>query len=112
MSTSVINFGSKAETTTFVSATQLTASRRKHLLRDEMKLVPFTVNVKAAEPATTEVGDSVVMVGTGLLGAATARFTELDVPPPGVVSVTVTGAVPAVATSPARMEMLSCVKLT
>lgn len=73
---------------------------------------PLTVSVKAAEPAAMVEGCSVVMLGTGLLGAVTVNVTALDVPPPGEAFVTVTAGVPAVATSLARMADVSCVALT
>jgi hypothetical protein len=63
------------------------------------KLVPFTVNVSAPELTTTPVGDSDVIVGTGFAGAVTLKFSEFDVPPPGVGFVTVTAGVPTLATS-------------
>ena len=45
-----------------------------------LKLVPFTVKVKAASPAVLLVGAMVVSVGTGLL---TVRLVALETPPPG-----------------------------
>ena len=50
------------------------------------KFVPFTVNVKAPEFTSFDVGDKVVIVGTGLL---TLKPTELEVPPPGAGLTTV-----------------------
>ena len=42
-----------------------------------MKLVPFTVSVCDAAPAVTELGDRLVMVGTGLgVGAAVVKVTS------------------------------------
>jgi 3D (Asp-Asp-Asp) domain-containing protein len=76
------------------------------------KLVPFTVSVNAAEPAVTPVGDKVVIVGTGLFAAVTLKLTEFDVPPPGVGFVTVTGGVPTVVTSAAKIEAVNCVAFT
>jgi hypothetical protein len=76
------------------------------------KLVPFTVNVNAPEPAITFVGASVVMVGTGFGAALTLKFTEFDVPPPGVGFVTVTAGVPILVTSVERIAAVSCVALT
>jgi hypothetical protein len=75
----------------------------------DRKFVPFTVNVNAPEPVVALVGDSVVIVGTGLF---TLKFTEFDVPPPGVGLATVTGGVPAVTRSVARMAAFNCVALT
>jgi hypothetical protein len=59
------------------------------------KLVPLIVRTCEAVPEAAEVGESVVIVGTGLL---TLRLTALEEPPPGVGFVTTTGKVPAVAT--------------
>ena len=78
----------------------------------ERKLVPVSVSVKAAEPAVVLDGCSVVRVGVGLLTAVMVNVSALDVPPPGVGLVTVTDAVPAVATSAARIEAVTCVELT
>src|ERR1019366_9092712 len=58
-----------------------------------MKFVPFNVSVNAAPPAPAEVGASDVSVGTGFAAAVTLKFTEFDVPPPGVGLNTVTGGV-------------------
>jgi hypothetical protein len=41
----------------------------------EMKLVPFTVRVKPAPPAVTELGLRLVVVGMGLLAAVTVMVT-------------------------------------
>src|SRR5450755_4323859 len=73
------------------------------------KFVPFTVNVKAPEPAVALFGCNVVIVGTGLF---TVKMAEFDVPPPGAGLVTVTPGVPAVLMSLARMEAVNCVALT
>jgi hypothetical protein len=43
----------------------------------EMKLVPFTVRVKAPSPAKRLVGEMLVVVGTGF-GDAITRVPELD----------------------------------
>ena len=56
------------------------------------KLVPFTVKVKAPEFTSFDVGDKVVIVGTGLF---TLRPTALEVPPPGLGLTTVTEIDPA-----------------
>lgn len=45
-----------------------------------MKLLPFTVKVKAAPPAIAEFGTSVLNAGTGVL---TVKLRTFDVPPPG-----------------------------
>jgi len=75
----------------------------------ETKFVPFTVSVNAAPPATTPVGLSDAIVGTGLL---MVKATPAEVPPPGAGFVTVTEGVPAAATSAAVMAAVSCVELT
>jgi hypothetical protein len=76
------------------------------------KLVPFTVNVNAPEPAITFVGESVVTVGTGFGAALILKFTEFDVPPPGVGLVTVIAGVPTLVTSVERIAAVNCVALT
>ena len=78
----------------------------------ETKFVPLTVNVKAAAPAVTLVGEIDVSVGTGFGALATLKTTAVEVPPPGVGLITVTLALPAVAMSEARMAAVSCVALT
>jgi hypothetical protein len=45
------------------------------------------VRVFAAYPTNDEVGERLVMLGTGL---STAKFTEFDAPPPGAGFVTTT----------------------
>jgi hypothetical protein len=76
------------------------------------KLVPFTVNVNPAEPATILFGESVVTVGTGFGAAAILKLIAFDVPPPGVGFVTVTGGVLTVVMSLARIAAVNCVALT
>lgn len=78
----------------------------------ETKLVPFTVNVNAAEPAAAFAGEIFVIVGTGLFAAVMLKFTGFDVPPPGVGFVTVTGGVPTAVRSPAKIAAVNCVALT
>src|SRR6266481_5745017 len=65
-----------------------------------MKLVPVTVSVNAAPPASSVVGFIDVAVGTGF---PMVNVSALEVPPPGVGFTTVTDAVPAVAMSAAVM---------
>ena len=77
-----------------------------------MKLVPFTVNVNAPEPAATLAGCKVVTVGTGLLPEVIEKVTRFEVPPPGVGLVTLTVGDPALATSLARIAAVTCVALT
>jgi hypothetical protein len=66
--------------------------------------VPFTVSVNAPEPMIALVGAIVVTVGAGLF---TLNVTEFDVPPPGVGLVTVTGGVPVLAMSVARIAAVN-----
>ena len=73
-----------------------------------MKLVPVTVNVKAAPAAVAEEGCSAVSVGTGLfVPALIVNVRAFDAPPPGPGFVTVTEGVPAVATSVARIDAVT-----
>jgi hypothetical protein len=67
------------------------------------------VIVCAPEPATTELGEREVITGAGF---PTVKFTTFDVPPPGAGFVTVTGYVPAVATSVLARASVSWVLLT
>jgi hypothetical protein len=60
------------------------------------KLVPFTVNVKAAPPALALEGASVLIVGAGLV---TGKLAAPEVPPPGLGLVTVILAVPVLTRS-------------
>ena len=78
----------------------------------EMKLVPFTVRVKAAPPAVAELGLRPVVVGTGLSGTLIVNVWAFEVPPPGAGLKTVTLAVPATAMSAALIDAVSCVALT
>src|SRR5205823_5334410 len=73
------------------------------------KLVPFTVRVNCGPPAVALLGESDVVVGTGLL---TVKLTALDVPPPGGGFITVTGTTPALAMSAAVIAAVSVVLLT
>jgi hypothetical protein len=75
----------------------------------ETKLVPFTVMVNDEHPAGYELGLSEVMVGTGLL---MVNVTEVDVLDGGPGFVTVTEAVPAVATRAAGTIAVSWLALT
>jgi hypothetical protein len=70
------------------------------------KLVPFTVSVNAAPPATAEEGVRLVIDGTGL-PATIVKIMALDVPPPGVGLKTVTPAVPIAAISSGEIEVVS-----
>ena len=71
--------------------------------------MPLIVKVCAAAPINADVGESVVIVGTGLL---TAKLTVFDVPPPGAGFVTITGKLPTVAWSPAVSGIVICAALT
>jgi len=64
----------------------------KRTVDPETKLVPLTVSVKIASPAFLDVGEILVVAGTGLL---TVNTCALEVPPPGVGFVTVMLKVPA-----------------
>ena len=75
-----------------------------------MKFVPLMVKVKAIDPAAIVDGESVVMVGTGLFAWKVTLFVE--VPPPGVGSVTVTRKLPDVAMSLAKIAAVTCVAFT
>ena len=76
---------------------------------EPLKLVPFTVNVNADPPTNAPVGESVVIVGTGLL-IVNAEFPEAA--PPGVGLATLTLTVPAAAISAAVTWIVTCVALT
>jgi len=73
------------------------------------KLLPVTVSVNAAPPATAPAGLKLVSVGAGLL---TEKVSAAEVPPPGVGVKTVTGTLPPVAMSAVVMPAVSCVALT
>ncbi len=70
------------------------------------KLLPFTVSVNAAPPAAVLGGASDVSAGTGL-GALMVNVRAFEVPPPGAGVTTVTGALPAVAMSLARIAAVT-----
>jgi hypothetical protein len=72
----------------------------------DTKFVPLTVRVKSELPAEVEVGFSESLVGTGLLIVNVSTF---EVPPPGVGFTTVTGRLPPVARSEARIFAVSVV---
>src|SRR5579863_10027363 len=76
------------------------------------KLVPFTVSVNPADPATIFVGESVVTVGTGFGAALMLKLMAVVVPPPGAGLVTVTGGVLIVVMSASRIAAVNCVALT
>ncbi len=85
------------------------AAPLKFTTDDELKFVPFTVSVNAAPPANPLVGESVVIVGSGLF---TVNGELPDAPPPGLGLVTITLNVPAAAMSAAVIGAVTCVALT
>ena len=80
---------------------------------DATKLVPLTVSVRPALPATAPVGERLLATGTGGTdapgsgggvgagGAVMVKVTVPDVPPPGAGVTTLTGTERAVARSAA-----------
>lgn len=77
-----------------------------------IKFDPVTVNVNVAAPAVIADGEIETNVGTGLLPTAVmVNGNELEVPPPGAGVITVTGAVPAVATRVLLTEAVNCNEL-
>ena len=70
---------------------------------------PFKVRVKAGPPEVALVGDIDESVR---VAPVTEKFTAPEVPPPGAGFVTVTGKVPTVAISAARIAAVTCVELT
>jgi hypothetical protein len=74
-----------------------------------VKLAPLTVSVKAVLPIDALAGESEESVGAGLV---IEKLCAAEVPPPGVGVLTVTEAVPPLATSLAGMAAVSCVALT
>ena len=63
------------------------------------KFVPVSVIVNAGTPALIVFGEIDVSVGSGFDVLEIVKFTEFDVPPPGVGFTTFTAGVPAVSTS-------------
>jgi hypothetical protein len=96
---------------TFVELTKVvaTAVPLKFTTDEETKPVPFTVSVKAVDPASALVGEIVVIAGAGFV---TVKIAAVDVPPPGVGLVTVTLSVPAVAICGAAIAAVIWVALT
>ena len=74
-----------------------------------IKLLPFTISVKAGSVLKVEVGLRLAMTGTGLL---TVNEASDDNPPPGVGVKTVTFKMPAAATSAANKVADNCVSET
>src|SRR5258708_39869939 len=73
------------------------------------KFKPLTVRVKAGPPTTTLDGLRDEIVGGG---RKTLKGMSVELPPPGDGFKTVTAKVPTLATSPAKIEAVSCVGLT
>lgn len=69
-------------------------------VEEDTKLIPVTVNVKAAPPATAELGFNNDITGAGVL---IVNVKGPEVPPPGDALDTVTEAVPTVLMSAAVM---------
>jgi hypothetical protein len=80
-------------------------------VEEETKLLPLTASVKAALPAVTLDGASEEIAGKGL-ALLMSNTAPLDAPPPGDGLLTVTVAVPALATSDAGTDAVSWVSLT
>src|SRR5437667_291784 len=78
---------------------------------EPMKLLPVTLSVNAAPPATTVLGDREVSVGLGF-GAVIVNVCALEAPPPGVGVNTVTDAVPPAAMSAVVIWACSWVLVT
>jgi hypothetical protein len=76
------------------------------------KFVPLTVRAKGALPASTPVGEIIVIVGTRFVLLVMVKFAAFEVPPPGVGLVTVTATVPAEAMAEAGTAAVNCVALT
>ncbi len=72
-----------------------------------MKLLPFTVRVKAGPPAVDDAGLMLVVDGTGLLGTLIVKAWAFEMPPPGAGLNTVTVAVPAVTMSEADIAAVN-----
>ncbi len=66
--------------------------------------MPLTVRVNVESPIFLDVGEMLVVVGTGLL---TVKVCAFEVPPPGVGLKTVTPNVPAVVKSDEGMEAVT-----
>jgi len=80
-------------------------------LEDDTKPLPSTDSVNAALPAVTLAGASAEIVGTRLV-LVIVNVDTPDLPPPGAGLLTVTLAVPALATSAADTDAVSLLLLT
>ncbi len=76
-----------------------------------IKLLPFTVSVKAETPAVTDVGEMLLSTGAGLFAAVMVNVAPLLVPPPGAGLNMVTVADPAVLIFVADTVAVNCVLL-
>src|SRR5690349_7645915 len=76
------------------------------------KLVPVTAKVKVCAPTGAQLGSRELIVGMGFVPLLMAKFSILDVPPPGAGLATVTDAVPADPIAAAGMAAVNCVELT
>lgn len=74
----------------------------------ETKFEPFTVSVNEGFPAAVFEGTREEITGPPAWGAAMVNDTGVEVPPPGAGFSRVIWAVPAVATSDARMSTSNC----
>lgn len=71
-----------------------------------MKLLPFTLSVKAGPPAIAEFGLMLVILGPGS-DSLMLKLTAFEFPPPGAGLNTVTVAVPGLEMSLAGIEAVS-----
>jgi len=78
----------------------------KSTVDEALKFVPVTVSVNCAPPAVVEVGEMLVVVGTGLF---IVSVCEPEVPPPGPGLTTVIRSVPPTAMSAAGTVMVTVV---
>jgi hypothetical protein len=74
----------------------------------ETKFEPFTVSVNEGFPAAVFEGTREEITGPPTWGAVMVNDTGVEVPPPGAGFSRVIWAVPAVATSDARMSTSNC----
>jgi len=83
--------GTLAVITVALTKVVVKATELKRTWEEGTNPVPLTVSVKAADPATTEEGERLAIVGAGLL---ISKVNGVDVPPPGAGLTTVSFAVP------------------
>src|SRR5579864_316420 len=77
-----------------------------------VEFIAITARVKVCAPTGAQLGSRELIVGIGFVPLLMAKFSILDVPPPGVGLATVTDAVPADAIAAAGMAAVNCVELT